>query len=118
MLARRGEDPVGYIALRVLEHSDHISSLMVDLFTSPEDAEARAKLVHAAFTALEEAGADAVRTYVSEGTPLAQELGRFGFVRRKGHYDVSVIALEDSRDHASLADPDHWLVMPGDFDVW
>ena len=118
MLARRGEDPVGYIALRVLEHSDHISSLIVDLFTSPEDAEVRAKLVHTAFTALEEAGADAVRTYVSEGTPLARELGRFGFVRRKGHYDVSVIALDVSQDYASLADPDRWLVMPGDFDVW
>ena len=118
LLARRSDKPVGYIVLRILEDGDHISSLMVDLFTAPDDDEARAKLVHTAFTSLEEAGAQAVRTYVAAGTPLADELRRFGFVRRKGHFDVSIIELDGARDYAALSDPERWFVMPGDFDVW
>ena len=117
MLATRGEDPMGYIVIRVPEDRGRVG-LIVDLFASAGDEVTRSKLVRAALAALDEAGAHSVRTYVSEGTSLFRELRRLGFLRWKGHFDVSIIPLERARDYASLSDPSRWFVMPGDFDVY
>jgi len=68
--------------------------------------------------ALDAAGARSVRSYVSEGTALDRELGEFGVRRRTGHFDVSIIPLDDGRSYSSLADPCRWRAMPGDFDVY
>lgn len=118
MLARRGPDPVGYVVYRIHEHDGQLSGFIVDLFTSPHDESGRMALLRTVFNELEEAGAAAVRAFVSAETPLLSEFRRLGFWRKKGHFDVSIIPLDPNADYTSLSDPGRWFAMPGDFDVW
>jgi hypothetical protein len=116
-LAWRGGVPAGYLAYRMTGDPAHRTGWILDLFTAPADAAARAGLLYAALGELRAGGAGSARVLLAAGTPLARELRRLGFLLGKGAYDVSIVPLAAGMPHPALSDPNCWFTMAGDYDV-
>ncbi len=117
LLARRAGQPVGYLAYRLTAHDDRLIGWIADLFTAPGDIAARAALLRGAVRRLHAEGAESVRVFVGERTPLIRSLQRAGFWRAPGSLAVSIVPLAEGMPHPALRDPNRWFVMAGDFDT-
>ncbi len=117
LLARRGEQPAGYLAYRLTAHDGRAIGWIADLFTAPGDGAARAALLRAGLAALRAAGADDVRALVPERTPTYGAFRWAGFLGGPGAFDVSIVPLAPELPVDLLRDPNRWFTMGGDFDV-
>jgi hypothetical protein len=118
LLARRGGEPCGYIAIRfpALPGSSSIG-VIADLVTRPGDRGAHGALVDAAVTALQAEGLDAVSTLAVPGGSLYRGMRRAGFFRYWGAFSVECVPLDASLRLDEMRVPSNWHISGGDFDV-
>lgn len=117
LLARRGDQPVGYLAYRVTDRGGRRTGWIADMFTAPEDAPARAGLLRQVLNVLRAAGAQDVRALVPPGTATFGSFRRAGFLSGTGGFDASIVPLTSDLPKDVLRDPQRWFTMGGDFDV-
>ena len=117
LLARRGGEPVGYVAYRLAGSAEHRSGLVADLLAIPEAEGAARVLLAAALDDLLARGAEAAHAAAPRSGTTERTLRRAGFLRRRGSSQVVLAALTPEVDPAALRRPGRWLLSAGDFDV-
>lgn len=117
VLARRNDQPVGYLVYRVTADAVRKTGWIVDLFAHPQDQPVQAALLRAALHGMERAGADTARMMMGEGSALVGALRRAGFLPARGAYDASVVPLAEEMPHPALRDARRWLTLAGDYDA-
>ena len=117
LLAERGPEPVGYLALRIQRQpGGGVRGWIVDLLAAPGDAAARRSLLAAALSRFETGGVERAAALVPADSGWRQELAEAGFVGGQGG-DFAVVPLDPTLPVESVLRADRWLVMGGDFDV-
>lgn len=116
LLARRQGRPVGYLVWRD-PAAESGTAAIADIFTAPDDREARRALICATLDELRARGVAAVSAYAAPEIDLARGLRRAGFIPRRGRYQVVVIPLAGRSVAAPLSNPQRWLIAAGDFDI-
>jgi hypothetical protein len=115
LLAQQDKHPVGYLVYRLTSGEDRITGWILDIFTAPDDLEVQNALLQLAMEAIQDKGADTVRTLISAEIPLAKTLRSLGFRRARGEFDASLVVLDQPLP--DLSSPYVWFTMTGDYDL-
>lgn len=117
LLAKSGDTPLGYLALRVRHLENGIVGYITDVFTDPDDIKTRLALIHYALGFLYDVGARAVLTVVARQARLSRPFRLAGFVKRFSAFEVSIVPLQDDLNYEVMRDANRWFSMGGDFDI-
>lgn len=117
LLARRGEESVGYAAYRVQIEAGRITGFIADLFAAPTDELARQALLTGVVRLLYDLGAEKIATLAVPATPLHHSLVQAGFRPALGTFTVKARPLAQTLDLGALRDPAQWYLTGSDFDV-
>lgn len=116
LVAKRVDQPVGYLCYSMHRSGTLKSAHIVDLFTSPEDTAVRAGLLSFMIRELRQTDIHLIRMLCPQNTHLGRFLLLSGFLPTKQGFDMSIVPLQ----HASLsalASAKRWFTTAGDFDV-
>jgi predicted N-acetyltransferase YhbS len=118
MLARRGEQTIGYMAYR-LQATNRYGPVayLAELVCDPTDARLTATLVAHAVHHLASEGAVAALTLAIPGTRLHTTLRQAGFRFSFGAFDTCITPLCLEPVPTDFFVPSHWSLCGGDFDV-
>ncbi len=117
LLATRDNEPVGYLAYHLRQLNNATVAYIADLFTAPDDTEARNALIQSAKKKTYEFGAKAILAVVPPISSLQKIFSRNGFFSRYGKFDVSIVPLAEDLPIDAFRDPNRWFSMGGDFDI-
>lgn len=115
-LARRGGEPVGYMAHRLVRTEDRVSAYLAELLAAEADMPTRNALLFDLIARLQSQQAQALMTLAVPGTPLFRWLRGAGFVAGRG-FPVHIIPLQGDLPTQSLQQPQLWNLSGADFDV-
>jgi hypothetical protein len=116
MVARRGNEPCGYLAYRIVSVGTRVSAQLVDMLVADDDPRSRDTLFDDLLRALSEVKAESLVTLLPSQTPLQRWLRRLGFVRGPS-FQVHMIPLADRLPLERMRRAIHWRLSGADFDV-
>jgi hypothetical protein len=119
LVARRGDEPSGYIAYYLAETGVHTNGYIADIFMGRKDAATASALVKSALDDLSARGAGMVLASAPPGSPLYHRLRGLGFLPtpRQTAFNFEIAPLQPNIDPARVSDPGTWHLTAGDFDV-
>ena len=116
-LARRAQQPVGYLAYRIKDTPQAKLGFIATLFTPRAERKGRATLLDRALLAMQAEAVEAVFTLAIPKTPLHRAFRRAGFVFSRGAFTVQMVPLAPDLPMEIFRNPQNWYLVGGDFDV-
>ncbi len=117
LLARRAQQPVGYLAYRIKDTPQVKLGFIADLFTPPTERKGRATLLDRVLLRMQAEEVDAVFTLAIPKTPLYRTFRGAGFVFSRGAFSVQMVPLAPDLPMEMFRNPENWHLAGGDFDV-
>ncbi len=117
LLARRAQQPVGYLAYRIKDTPQVKLGFIADLFTPPTERKGRATLLNRVLLRMQAEQVEAVFTLTIPKTPLVCTFRRAGFVFSRGAFSVQMVPLASDLPMEMFRNPKNWHLAGGDFDV-
>jgi predicted N-acetyltransferase YhbS len=117
LLARDGEEPLGYIAYRYWSPRGGTTAYIADLFTAPGDTRATNALLAAALRDLWQQGAGTAMVTAVPGSALHSTLREAGARPLEAAFHYDLISLDPTLDITAMSDPELWIVSGSDSDV-
>lgn len=114
ILAMRENEPLGYIAIRVVPAATPVRASIVDLFVDPADTDTATALVDQAVGSASQLGARSLASLAAVDSDLLHRLRRAGFWRGQHGFDFSIIPYASSRPDWASGD---WYVTGAEGDV-
>ena len=114
ILATYGDEPVGYVALRVVPEAATARATIVDLFVAPGDVVAANALLARAIASAYESGAGSLAALAAPESPVFRRLTQAGFWRARHGYDFSIVPYTSPDPVPPGRD---WLVTGAEGDV-
>ena len=117
LLARRAQQPIGYLAYRIKDRPQGKLGFIAALFTSPTEHKGRATLLNHALAGMQADAVEAVFTLAIPKTPLYRAFRRAGFIFSRGAFTVQMVPLASGLPMETFRNPQNWYLVGGDFDV-
>ncbi len=116
-LARRAQQPVGYLAYQVREAPGGKLGLVAEVFTRKADVKAWRTLLDHALQQMQAEEVDAAFTLAIPKTQWYRAFRRAGFVFSQGPFTVEMVPLAPDLPMEMFRNPKNWHLAGGDFDV-